>query len=266
MKKLFAGLMIIFISLAAHAQIVKQPIPDKLIVFTFDDATASQYSIVAPLLKQYGFGATFYICEFPPNFSDTSKYMNWRQIRELDKMGFEIANHTRNHPGLTKLKPFQILDQLRYIDRKCDSMKIPIPVTFAYPGYDLDSAILELLKIKNYLFVRAGGDRPYDPLADNPYLVPSWAMTASNKQQIMDALLQAHDGKIVVLTIHGVPDSEHPWVTTPPELFKEYLQFLSENHYKVISMKDLQHYINSAEALQDMKPDFHKKLGKLNYK
>ena len=52
-------------------KIVKKAIPDKLVVLTFDDAPASQYSIAAPLLKKYGFNATFFVCEFP-NFKDTT--------------------------------------------------------------------------------------------------------------------------------------------------------------------------------------------------
>ena len=76
----------------------------------------------------------------------------------------------------------------------------------------------------------------------------------------MNALQQAKDGKIVVLTIHGVPDYEHPWVTTPPELFKEYLQFLHDNHYKVIALKDLKQFINVKNALKTIKPDFQKPL------
>ena len=35
-------------------KIIKKAIPDKLVVLTFDDAPASQYSIAAPLLKKYG--------------------------------------------------------------------------------------------------------------------------------------------------------------------------------------------------------------------
>ncbi|WP_373397391.1 hypothetical protein V8V91_22985 [Algoriphagus halophilus] len=30
------------------AQILKKPIPDKLVILTFDDAPASHYSVVAP--------------------------------------------------------------------------------------------------------------------------------------------------------------------------------------------------------------------------
>ena len=39
------------------------PIPDKLVVLTFDDSVASHYSVVRPILKRYGFGATFFITE-----------------------------------------------------------------------------------------------------------------------------------------------------------------------------------------------------------
>ena len=230
-----------------------------MVVLTFDDATASQYSVVAPLLKKYGFGATFFICEFPPNFADTTKYMNWRQIRELDRMGFEIANHTRNHPAIAKLTDNKIVEQLNYIEQKCDSMKIKHPVTFAYPGYSLSLPVLKILRDKNYIFARAGGERPYDPLTDHPLLMPSWAMNSTNKPLIMNALKEAKDGKIVVLTIHGVPDAEHPWVNTTPELFEEYLKYLHDNHYKAIALRDLANYIRTDEALK-ITPDLTRKL------
>ncbi len=127
MNRTVLFLTAISFSILCNGQIIKKQIPDKLVVFTFDDATASQYSVVAPLLKEYGFGATFYICEFPPNFSDTSKYMNWKQISELHKMGFEIANHTKNHPNATKIPKEEFIKELEYIERKCDSFGIPKP-------------------------------------------------------------------------------------------------------------------------------------------
>ncbi len=259
MKKLFFSIAIICFVFGVKAQIIKKEIPDKLVVFSFDDAAASQYSFVAPLLKKYGFGATFYICEFPPNFSDTTKYMNWRQIGELDKMGFEIANHTKSHPKIADL-PLDIAEvELAYIDQKCDSMKIAKPTTFAYPGYSLDSSLVEYLADRGFKFARAGGKRPYDPLTDHPLLIPSWAMNGDNKEMIMDAFKQAKEGKVVVMTIHGVPDVEHPWVTTPQKLFTEYVEYLAENDYKVIALRDLEKYINVDDALESIAPDYTKK-------
>jgi len=260
MKNILGLLLILATSFSGYCQLLKKQIPDKLVVFSFDDATASQYSVVAPLLKEYGFGATFYICEFPPNFKDSTKYMNWRQINELDKMGFEVANHTKSHPAISHLSREQLLDQINYIEAKCDSLHIKKPTTFAYPGYDLNLASLAVLQEKGYKFARIGDNRAYDPLTDHPLLIPSWAMVANNKQQIMDAFNEARNGKIVVLTIHGVPDVEHPWVTTPPELFKEYLKYLSENHFKVIALKDLEKYVNVKKAMKSIAPDLNKKL------
>src|SRR5690348_15323007 len=70
-------------------------VPDKLVVLTFDDAVRSHYTTVAPLLERYGFGATFFVTEFPqPPFSDTTLYMTWPQMAELSRRGFEVANHT----------------------------------------------------------------------------------------------------------------------------------------------------------------------------
>ncbi|MES2238961.1 MAG: polysaccharide deacetylase family protein [Bacteroidota bacterium] len=242
----------------ASAQILKRPIPDKLVVLSFDDAPISHYTIVAPLLKKYGFKATFFVCEFPPNFSDNSKYMNWTQIKKLDRMGLEIGNHTQSHAHVNKLSKEKFIQQLQYIENKCDSLKIKKPRSFAYPGYDFSLDAITTLQEQNYILARAGGSRVYNPLEDNPFLIPSWATNASNKEQIMAALQQAKDGKIVILTIHGVPDIEHPWVNTPPELFQEYLEYLKKNHFKVIGLRDLGKYINFQEAAKTIAVDTKK--------
>ncbi|MDP4239029.1 MAG: polysaccharide deacetylase family protein [Bacteroidota bacterium] len=259
MKKIIIFVLLLA-SVEVYSQVLKQRIPDRLVVLTFDDAVASQYTVVAPLLKQFGFGATFFVCEFPTDSKDSTIYMNWQQIRALNKMGFEVANHTRTHVNVSKITEEQFNAQLNYIEDKCESLGIEKPTNFAYPGYDLSYRVQEMLQGKGYEFARAGGSRAYDPLCDYPLQVPSWATNAINKDQIMQAFGEARNGKIVVLTIHGVPDVEHPWVNTPPELFKQYLQYLSENKFKVISLRDLNSYINIKEAFRVTVPDLNKQL------
>src|SRR5215212_9425700 len=78
-----------------------EPVPDRLVVLTFDDASKSHYTVARPLLKKYGFGATFFVTEgfdFPTNKRD---YMTWEEIAGLHKDGFEIGNHTRDHQSVT---------------------------------------------------------------------------------------------------------------------------------------------------------------------
>src|SRR5437899_1133728 len=106
------------------------PIPDKLVVLTFDDASASHATLVAPLLKQYGFPATFFVCEFPPDFEDKTKYMSWEQIAALAKDGFEIASHTHTHTHVDKMKPEQFVAELEYIEQRCTALGIARPTTF----------------------------------------------------------------------------------------------------------------------------------------
>jgi len=255
-----AILVLLLLYLPVNGQIIKQTIPDKTVVLTFDDGVASHYGHVAPLLKERGFGATFFVCEFPPNFADSTLYMNWRQMQQLDKMGFEVANHTHKHAPVGKLPEEDITRELSYIENKFDSLEMTSPISFAYPGYSMSPTVLQVLDQKGYLLARAGGSRPYNPLKDHPYLLPSWATDSGNEATIMEALQQAKNGQIVILTIHGVPDLEHPWVNTPPEMFQRYLDYLTENHFRVLSLKQLTEFIDFKQAGKKLKADFDKPL------
>ena len=53
--------------------VLRKPIPDKLVVLTFDDGSISQLRNAGPLLKELGFGATFFITEGKlPSFRKTT--------------------------------------------------------------------------------------------------------------------------------------------------------------------------------------------------
>ena len=216
-------------------------VPDKTVVLTFDDGVVSHVRHVAPLLKRYGFPATFFICEFP-GFEDKATYMSWEQMASLHKMGFEVANHTLHHKMVDKLTREQFEVELKSLEDKAHALGVPRMTSFAYPSYANNAMSIEVLKQRGYRFARAGFERPYDPLKDDPFLIPSFTTKADNRKDILDALKSARDGKIVVLTIHGVPETAHPWVDTPPDLFREYLDFLRDNRYRPVAMRDLVRY------------------------
>jgi peptidoglycan/xylan/chitin deacetylase (PgdA/CDA1 family) len=210
-------------------------------------------------LHQYHFGGTFFICEFPPDFDDTTKYMNWSQIKKLNDEGFEIGNHSWKHIHVNKMNAQQFNEQLQYIEEKCKQYAIPKPVSFAYPGYDTAPSAIDRLNERGYLFARTGGSRAYDPVKDHLYLIPSFSTSGTDTAKVFNAIREAKDGKIVVFTIHGVPDYAHEWVTTPPELFKLYMKYLHDHNYKVIALRDLQKYIDVKKAIINIVPVFNKK-------
>ena len=82
------------------------PVPDKLIVLTFDDGNVSDYTFTAPLLRQYGFGATFYVasnCDWLGIPDRDDWRLSWRQIKKLHEDGFEIGSHSYSHKNLVPL-------------------------------------------------------------------------------------------------------------------------------------------------------------------
>jgi translation elongation factor EF-1alpha len=57
----------------------------------------------------------------------------------------------------------------------------------------------------------------------------------------------SRDGKIAVLTFHGVPDIKHPWVNTDPVKFAAYMQALKDSGCKVVALRDLARYLPPAK-------------------
>ncbi len=224
-------------------------IPDGLVVLTFDDSVASHATFVAPLLKKHGFGATFYITEGFEFLQDKTHYLTWTQIKAMHEAGFEIGNHTKAHKAVSGQKPADIAADLEHIERRCAEHGIPKPTTFSYPGYATSPAATEVLRSRGYILARAGGARAFDPAKDDPLTLPQAfdSKPDSTMEQFKAAIAQARDGKIAVLTFHGVPDIKHPWVNTDPVKFAAYMQALKDSGCKVVALRDLARYLPPAK-------------------
>lgn len=213
------------------------------VVLTFDDAEISHYNNVAPMLKKYGFDATFFVCDFPSrNPEENKEYMNWNQIKELYKKGFEIGNHTGHHKNVTKLSPEDIYKEVAYVEEKCAEFKIPKPISFAYPGNRYDSISQGILKKRGYKYARAGGSKLYKPATDSLLAIPGYTVISSDKhlERVTEALKNLKEGDIMVLTFHGIPDLIHPDYSTTVENLKEILQLIKGKKYEVVAMKNIQ--------------------------
>jgi len=249
-----------FLEPAKPVATLRPPVPDKLVVLTFDDSCASHATVVAPLLKRLGFGATFFITEGFSFLTNKTAYMTWDQIAALHRDGFEIGNHTRTHLSVTATSLNRLREEIDHIHRQCAAHGIPRPVSFAYPGNAIHPAALPILREAGIQWARRGAQPefayesgrgvPYDPTQDHPLLIPTagdarpdWSL-----ENVREAVAGARDGRIAVLQFHGAPDLEHPWVHTPPEKIEEYLVWLKTNGYHVIALRDLARFIDPADA------------------
>jgi len=184
--------------------VLKRPIPDKLIVLTFDDGCASGYTVVDPVLKSFGFGASFYVCDFDSFNTRKDWYLTWRQMKALIADGFELGNHTKGH-GSSLSAFVGMEDELFAHD------VLPKPTTVCWPLYATGWSFCEDLAKMGYTFGRGGYvQRPYRPTLDNPWDVPSYTLNNGVSMEMFARIVRrAVNGKVVVLTYHGVPDMEH---------------------------------------------------------
>ncbi len=121
----------------------KQSIPEKTIIFTFDDGFETCYTQAAQILVEHGFLATIFLVsgycgknnDWPGQPADIPRWplMSWEQIRALDQMGFEIGAHTHQHARLDLVNEVtlesEILQSKAIIE---DQLGHPVD-TFCYP-------------------------------------------------------------------------------------------------------------------------------------
>lgn len=230
--------------------IIKKPIPERLVVVTFDDGCASHATIAAPILKKHGFGGTFYVSDAYLFRERKDWYMTWRQIRTMSEQGFEIGNHTRGHGMLSLTDVGGLQAYVWTLEDEMIANRIPRSTTFCWPFYIVNPKFYSLLGSWGYTFARGGYGRVYRPAVDNPFDVPSFAVggVGMTMEGFISAVQQATAGRVVVLTFHGVPDMEHPPVGTDPDLFEDMVEYLKENKYRVIAMRDLAEYVDVEKA------------------
>ena len=254
-----------------------KPIPDRLVVLTFDDGNLSDYTLVAPLLQKHGFGATFFVTANMTHQGipgEDQSRMTWQQIHELHQVGFEIGNHSTSHPNLLSLSREKLLAEVEQMEVTCLKNGISRPMTFCYPGYHNSPEVVTLLAKKGYLFARRGvapeyfysdkGDRGpvYDPQVDHPLLIPTTGSSgpAWDFNDFLWAVKQARNGKIAVLTFHGVPDV-YPHCSTTEAQFTRYVEYLHQNNYTVIALRDLAQYVDPTHAPPDPYRLIYQRLG-----
>lgn len=107
-------------------------VPDRAVVITLDDGWVNQYRNAVPILKRFGYTATFFV--FPNPIGRDSRFMTWPELQEVLSLGMTIGSHSRTHPRMTKLAtPRALADEVSGSRRTLEAhLNRPIDF-FAYP-------------------------------------------------------------------------------------------------------------------------------------
>ncbi len=241
----------------------RKTIPPKTVVLTFDDAVKTHLTVVAPLLKQLGFRATFFITQ--KWMEDQANFLTWKDVAAIHRQGFEIGNHSWTHADFGKADGGEKLGaELAMVEKELAKVGVPKPVSFAWCGNGFGPEAIDQLRQRGYVVARRGmqPDVPYGAIevgptlkvkTHHPLLIPTTgdAYPAWTFEHFKKVLASAQPNEIVVLQFHGVPDVAHPWVHTPPEAFRAYMNYLKQNGYRTMALRDVMQYYDSSRLPDD---------------
>ena len=124
-------------------------LPDKSIIITFDDGYRDNYVNAFPLLREYGYTATFFVFNQPIDTYNVD-YLTWEMVIEMHKGGMEFGSHSYSHPDLrnrdTDFLVYQILGSKEAIEERTGE-----PVRFfAYPSGRYDDLTIRVLESAHF--------------------------------------------------------------------------------------------------------------------
>lgn len=127
---------------------------NKYIVCTFDDGYSGVFKNALPIMKEFGFTATVFVCEEyigklnDWNFKDkiVRSHMSLNELKEILDDGWEIGSHGLTHRSLLRLSDEELVRELHLSKERMERSFGPIK-TYAYPYGDFNNYIVN--KVKN---------------------------------------------------------------------------------------------------------------------
>lgn len=135
-------------------------LPPKSIALTFDDGYIDNYLHAYPILQRYNFPATiFVIADYvgtQVRFAWDSDYeygksLNWKQIRELSRSGFDFGSHTCTHPLLPSIPVRQTQREISVSKEIIENKLGCVVEFFCYPAGNFHSIHRDMVGQAGYL-------------------------------------------------------------------------------------------------------------------
>ena len=125
------------------------PLPPKPVIITFDDGYRDNYTNAFPILKEFGYPATFFVVT---DFVDEGRpeYMTWDQLREMHNAGMEIGSHSRDHPDLRGKSGEYLIWQILGSSQTIEAELGFRPEVFSYPSGRYDEHTIDVVRSAHY--------------------------------------------------------------------------------------------------------------------
>lgn len=128
------------------------PLPPRPLVLTFDDNNQGLYDNAFPLLRQYGYPATFFVHTNFVGVPTSKAHCDWATLLKMQQSGLiRVEGHTCSHPADMRLLP-DVENRKELADSKAlieKHMGQPCTV-FAYPEGHFDAHVARLAADAGY--------------------------------------------------------------------------------------------------------------------
>lgn len=122
----------------------------KSVAITFDDGCETDLTGAAPVLKECGFNATFYITVA---FLGRTGYMSVAQLRMLSEHGFEIGCHSMTHAYLDDISAQGLRYELSDAKHELENIVGKRVDHFSCPGGRFNHRVLDVARESGYASV-----------------------------------------------------------------------------------------------------------------
>jgi peptidoglycan/xylan/chitin deacetylase (PgdA/CDA1 family) len=226
-------------------------IPRKISI-TFDDGFKRSADIAAPILKRFGFLATFYIvtgwveparAAIREVFNVDRPHGSWDFWRKISNVGHEVGSHSFSHLNargkLATLFPWLVA---RQISKSFDDLEREITqvgYTMAMP-WNAASRVSDFFVRRWFAGCRLGSsDVQYNDLSNlSRYALKSWAPSNSHTwADYVAAIDGLPDGGWLILQYHSFGDEGYDPVS--PELFDQLCQFIASRGIPVQTVREV---------------------------
>jgi len=126
-----------------------EPLPDRAVAITIDDAFRSVYTNAWPRLRKAKLPFTLFVATEPVG-SGLPDYMTWDQVREMRDAGVTIGAHSNTHLHMVDADMATNRADIEASNRIFMRELGKVPSLFAYPYGEADLAIMAMIKEVGY--------------------------------------------------------------------------------------------------------------------
>lgn len=257
----------------------------KVVILTFDDGILSHLDFARPLLREYGFNATFFISGHFIEEVRRKGFVKWDDLHKFHNEGFELGNHFNEHMFASEESDKRVIEHITWVEHKMAKLGLPKPVSLSYPGFNRNSRTMDLVRRMKYKYARGGCEKVtpyheyqegafgggYDHAWDNQFNVPcSLFGKKFGYNEFVESLSKIKESEMGVYCIHGFTGDGHiggaldEFSDISKEDFERCLDHLYVNDYKVIALRDAMDHCNfhiGMKQVEAYRKDFMEKYG-----